>query len=74
MKIRCCVAYGFQESDSNENKEAFWQYLDEEVEEVKKAKAGLVVQMDGNLWAGRNIIPNDPKPQNKDGKLLEQFL
>ena len=74
MKIRCCVAYGFQESDSNENKEAFWQYLDEEVEEAKKAKAGLVIQMDGNLWAGRNIIPNDPKPQNKNGKLLEQFL
>ena len=30
--------------------------------------------MDGNLWAGKEIIPNDPRPQNKNGQLFEQFL
>ena len=62
MKIRCCVAYGCQETDSNEKKEAFWKYLDDEVEEAKKAGSGLVIQFDGNLWAGSGIIPNDPRP------------
>ena len=36
--------------------------------------AGLVIQLDGNLWAGQNLIPGDPRPQNRNGKLLENFL
>ena len=74
MKIRCCVAYGCQETDKVENKDAFWQYLDEEVIEATDTGAGLVIQFDGNLWAGKHIIPNDPRPQNRNGKLFEQFL
>ena len=31
IKIRCCVAYGCQENDAIERKEAFWSYLDEEI-------------------------------------------
>ena len=30
LKIRCCVAYGCQESEAVERKDAFWQYMDEE--------------------------------------------
>ena len=30
--------------------------------------------MDSNAWAGSNIIPNDPNPQNMNGKMLEAFL
>jgi hypothetical protein len=74
MNIRCCVAYGCQENDAKENKDAFWSYLDEEVIEAANAGAGLVIQFDGNLWAGEKIIPNDPKAQNKNGKLFEHFL
>ena len=74
MKIRCCVGYGCQENDIIANKEAFWKYMDEEVEEATKSGAGLVLQFDGNLWAGNKIIPNDPRPQNSNGKLFEQFL
>ena len=74
MKIRCCVGYGFQENDIIENKNAFWKYMDEEVEEASKTGAGLILQFDGNLWAGNKIIPNDPRPQNRNGKLFEQFL
>ena len=57
-----------------EKKDAFWKYLDEEVEEATNTGAGLVIQCDGNLWAGNQIIPNDPRPQNRNGKLFEQFL
>ena len=74
MKIRCCVAYGFQETDTEENKDAFWDYLDEEVAEASNNNAGLVIQFDGNLWAGNEMVPNDPRPQNKNGRLFQQFL
>ena len=74
IKIRCCVAYGPQEGDSKEKKDAFWEYLDQEVVEATNLEAGLLIHFDGNLWAGKNIIPNDPRDQNRNGKLFEQFL
>ena len=74
MKIRCCVAYGCQESELNDKKELFWKYLDEEVEEAAKDGSGLIIQFDGNLWAGSQMIPNDPRPQNRNGKFFENFL
>ena len=74
IKVRCCLAYGPQENSSIEKKEAFWNYLDEEVLEAEKDGAGLIFHFDGNLWAGSNIIPGDPKQQNKNGKLFENFL
>ena len=36
LKIRCCVGYGFQENYAIDQKEAFWDYLDNEVMEAKK--------------------------------------
>ena len=74
MKIRCCAAYGPQENDKTEKKEAFWDHLDKEVDEAEKSGAGFILQFDGNLWAGDGIIPNDPRPQNKNGEIFEQFL
>ena len=74
MKIRCCVAYGFQENENIDKKNNFWKYLDEEVINAKNDGAGLIIQMDGNLWAGSKIIPNDPRQQNRNGKLFEEFL
>ena len=74
MKIRCCVAYGCQEGDLVYRKNQFWKYLDEEVQFAINNNAGLVIQLDGNLWAGQNLIPGDPRPQNRNGKLLENFL
>ena len=52
MKIRCCVAYGFQETSKIENKKKFWEYLNEEVHYSKSSGSGLVIHFDGNLWAG----------------------
>ena len=72
--MRCCVAYGPQENDLVDRKNAFWSYLDEEVTQAKRSGSGLVLHFDGNLWAGPNIIPGDPRKQNRNGKLLEEFL
>ena len=68
------MAYGCQETDAIVKKEAFWQYLDEEVIFATNSGSGLIFQFDGNLWAGDKIVPNDPRQQNINGKLFAQFL
>ena len=35
---------------------------------------GVIIQMDGNLHAGPDLIKNDPNLQNKNGKLFMDFL
>ena len=74
IKIRCCVAYGPQENVNIIKKEKFWNYLNEEVHFAKNDGAGFILQFDGNLWAGKKIIPNDPHKQNQNGKYFEMFL
>ena len=74
MKIRCCVAYGCQENELLERKEAFWRYLDKDVFLAEQAEAGFILHFDGNLWAGNKIIPGDPRPQNYNGKMFQNFL
>ena len=74
LKVRCCAAYGCQENESNERKAAFWEYLDEEVVLAKNSGGGFILHFDGNLWAGQDIIPGDPRPQNRNGKLFQEFL
>ena len=74
MRIRCCNAYGCQENESVDKKDAFWSYLDEEVIEAESTGSGFILHFDGNLWAGSEIIPGDIRPQNKNGKLFQQFL
>ena len=74
MKIRCCIAYGCQENDNIDRKESFWKYLDEDVSHAKSSGSGFILHFDGNLWAGKNIIPGDPRPQNRNGRLFEEFL
>ena len=71
---RLLCAYGPQESDSKERKNQFWEYISIETQNARKDGAGLIIQMDGNLWAGKNIIPGDPNKQNQNGKLFENFL
>ena len=58
-KIRCCVAYGCQESDPVEKKEFFWNYLHEEIELAEQNEAGFILHFDGNLWTGDQIIPGE---------------
>ena len=44
---------------------------------MKKAKedgAALILQMDGNLWAGKNLIKGDVNRQNQNGKYFQTFL
>ena len=67
--IRLICAYGPQEYDDKTRKVKFWEYLNREVQNVQTEGAGIIIQMDGNLWAGDRINPWDPKP-----KMFEEFL
>ena len=69
-KIRCVNGYGPQLSDSKERREKFWNNLDREVDDAEEKDIGLVIEMDSNSWAGNTLIPNDPNPQNGNGKML----
>ena len=72
--IRLICGYGPQEYDRKERKEAFWTYLNSEAQKAQQDGAALIIQMDGNLWAEKEIVPNDPKNQNQNGKYFDQFL
>ena len=74
LKIRCCIAYGPQENDINIKKEEFWKYIDEDVFQANMSGSGFIMHFDGNLWAGKDVIPGDPRPQNRNGKLFKEFL
>ena len=74
MQIRCCIGYGPQENDNIEINEEFWKYLDEDVYQASVTGSGFILHFDGNLWAGSKIIPGDPRPQNKNGRLFQSFL
>ena len=73
ISIRCVNGYGPQENEQNEKKMNFWASLDNEVENADFEGFGFILQMDGNLWAGPNIIPGDPNPKNKMVKCLLNF-
>ena len=72
--IRLICGYGPQEGDKIERKLKFWEYMNSEVLKAKNNGAKVVIQMDGNLWAGAGIIQGDPKLQNRNGKMFQDFL
>ena len=72
--IRLLCGYGPQENDSKETKTMFWDYIEQEIQNASKNGAGMIIQIDGNLWAGNKIVKNDPNTQNQNGRLFEDFL
>ena len=74
FKIRCVGGYGPQEKEKAEKKKSFWDKLSADVEDALENETGFILQMDGNLWAGSEIIKNDPNPCNNNGKLFKDFL
>ena len=60
MNISCCTAYGPQNNDLLENKDNFWQYIDEEAKLAERDGKGFLLQGDLNAWLGSETIPNDP--------------
>ena len=74
ISVRIIVAYGPQENAKKDKKEKFWEFLEDEANKAELEGLGLIIQMDGNLYAGPELIKNDPNPQNNNGKLFMEFL
>ena len=74
LNVRCICGYGPQENETMENKEKFWTQLGYEVEEALNSDRGLIIEMDGNLWAGPELIPGDPNQMNNNGRMFKKFL
>ena len=74
ITIKIINAYGPQENADKNKKDKFWDFLEEETVKAELENCGLIIQMDGNMHAGPELLKNDPNLQNKNGKLLEEFL
>ena len=72
--VRCLAGYGPQEKDPSERKLSFWSRLSKEVIEAQENESAFILQMDGNLWAGNEVIKGDVRECNQNGKLLKDFL
>ena len=68
LRIRCICGYGPQESDSNERKDKFWARLCSEVKDANESEVCTIIQMDGNLWGGPELIRKDPNSFNDNVK------
>jgi hypothetical protein len=74
IPIRIIVGYGVQENATKERKEKFWDFIEKEVIQAELENQGLIIQMDGNLHDGPDLVKNDPNQQKQNGKLFMQFL
>ena len=74
MKIRILNCYGPQIIDQMERKAAFWARLHEEFSDATNQGISCLLQMDGNLHAGPDMIPGDPNEVNSNGKIFKNFL
>ena len=74
IEIRVLVGYGVQENASKEKKDKFWEFIENEVIEAESQGQGILIQMDGNLHAGKDLVKGDPNPQNTNGKYQNRFI
>ena len=74
LELRVITAYGPQENALKVQKEKFWEFIEEEINNTELEGDGVIIQMDGNLHAGPELIKGDPNNQNQNGKLFCEFL
>ena len=74
IPVRIILGYGPQENALIEKKNRFWDFIENEINEAELEGHGVIVQMDGNLHAGSDLLKDDPNPQNRNGKMFMEFL
>ena len=74
VSIRMVIAYGPQENAKKEKKDKFWEYMEQEAHQAELEETGFIIQMDGNLHAGPDLVENDPNSKNQNGNFFMQFL
>ena len=67
IEFRIITAYGPQENALKEQKEQFWEFIEQEINAAELQGEGVIIQMDGNLHAGEDFIKGDPNKQQDLG-------
>ena len=52
----------------------FFTKLEEEIVSAKLANKAIIIQMDANSKLGKEIVPNNPKEQSQNGKVLAEIV
>ena len=72
--IRVISGYGPQENWSPIQREPFFHALEEEIIKAELEGKSIIIEADFNSKLGKEFIPNDPHPQDKNGKLLADII
>ena len=73
-EIQVITGYGPQENLSNKERMPFFTQLEEEIISAKLANKAIIIQIDANSKLGNKIVPNDPKEQSQNGKVLAELV
>ena len=73
LQVTCLNGYAPQENSLMDKKVKFWARLGFEVEEAANNNKAFLLQMDGNLHIGPEVILGDPNPCNVNGKHCKKF-
>jgi hypothetical protein len=73
-EIRVISGYGPQDSWTPQQREPFFQSLEEEIVKSNLAGKSIIIEADFNSKLGKEYIPNDPHPQDRNGKLLSDII
>ena len=60
VHIRTVLYYDPQENAMKDKKDKFWEFIEQEVNQAELDEHGLIIQMDGNLHAGPELVKQDP--------------
>jgi hypothetical protein len=72
--IRIMTGYGPQENWAPKERIPFFEALEEKIIKAELAGKSVIIEADFNSKLGPNFIPNDPKPQSPNGKLLAEII
>ena len=73
-KVRLINGYGPQENLPEDKRRSFYNQIDLEIKKAQLAGALVIIEMDSNAKLGSSLVPNDPKEQSENGKLLERVI
>ena len=74
-EIRVISGYGPQENWTSDNREPFFQALEEEIIKSELAGKSTIIEADFNSKLGTEFIPKDPNPQSENnGKVLANII
>ena len=72
--IMVMTGYGPQEHWKDDERLPFFTSLEEEIASAEYEGKSVIIVMDANSKLGPQIIPGDPHPMSKNGKVLEGII